>query len=54
MEKPGPWLFLQSTSPQTIADIITHLLFVFVTHMRQQVKYEMKSHKICTGYIINI
>ena len=50
MEKPQPWLFLQSTFPQTSADIIAHLLFVFVIHTRQQVKHEMKSHKTRTGY----
>ena len=42
--KSQPWLFLQSTFPHTDADIIAHLLFVFVIHMRQQVKHEMKSH----------
>ena len=26
MEKPQPWLFLQSTFPQTGTDIIAHLL----------------------------
>ena len=35
------WLF---------SEIPTHLLFVFVIHMRQRVKHEMKSHKTCTGY----
>ena len=29
----------------------THLLFVFVIHMKQQVKHEMKSHKTCMCYI---
>ena len=53
MEKPQPWLFLQSTFPQTSADIIAHLLFVSVIHMRQQVKHEMKSHKTHTGYIVD-
>ena len=38
--------------PHTDADIIAHLLFVFVIHMRQQVKHEMKSHKTRTGYIL--
>ena len=30
-----PLLFLQSIFPHTDADIIAHLLFVFVIHMRQ-------------------
>ena len=46
MEKPQPWLFLQSTFPQTDADIIAHLLFVFVIHTRQQVKHEMNSYRL--------
>ena len=36
--------------PHTGADLIAHLLFVFVIHMRQQVKHEMKSHKNQTSY----
>ena len=46
MEKPQPWLFLQSTFPQTGADIIVHMLFVFVIHMRQQDKHEMNSYRL--------
>ena len=46
MEKPQPWLFLQSTFPHTDADIIAHLLFVFVIHTRQQVKHEMNSYRL--------
>ena len=45
MEKPQPWLFLQSTFPQN-ADIIVHLFFVFVIHTRQQVKHEMNSYRL--------
>ena len=44
--KPQPWLFLQSTFPQTGADIIAHLLFVFVIHTRQQVKHEINSYQL--------
>ena len=29
-----PWLFLESTLPHIDADIIAHLLFVIVIHMR--------------------
>ena len=47
--KPQPWLFLQSTFPQTGADIIAHLLFVFVIHTRQQVKHEMNLYRLHTS-----
>ena len=33
MEKPQPWLFLQSTFPQTSADIIAHL-FLSLSSMK--------------------
>ena len=36
--------------PHTGADLIANLFFVFVIHMRQQVKHEMKSHKNHTSY----
>ena len=32
--------------PHTDADIIAHLLFVFVIHMRQQVKHEMNLYQL--------
>ena len=41
---PQPWLF---------CEIPTHLLFVFVIHMRQQFKHEMKSYKTHTDYRYN-
>ena len=44
--KSQPWLFLQSTFLHTDVDIIAHLLFVFVIHMRQQVKHEMNSYRL--------
>ena len=40
--KSHPWLFLQSTFPQTDAEVITHLLLFFCIHTRQQVKHEIK------------
>ena len=46
LKPPQPFigLFLQSTFPHTDADVIVHLLFVFVIHTRQQVKHEMNSY----------
>ena len=44
--KSQPWLFLKSTFPHTDADTIAHLLFVFVIHMRQQVKHEIKNDNV--------
>ena len=32
--------------PHTGADLIAHLLFVFVIHMRLQVKHEIKNNNV--------
>ena len=34
--------------PYTDADIIAHLLFVFVIHMRQQGKHEIKNNNVAS------
>ena len=44
--KSQPWLFLQSTFPQTGADAITHLLFVFAFQSWLQVKHEIKNNTV--------
>ena len=36
MEKPKPWLFLQSTFPQTGADIIAQLLEIPIIKLKLQ------------------
>ena len=36
MEKAQPWLFLQSTFPQTGADIIAHLLEIPIIKLKLQ------------------
>ena len=36
MEKPQPWLFLQSTFPQTGADIIAQLLEIPIIKLKLQ------------------
>ena len=41
-----PWLFLQSTFPQTGADVIAHLLFVFAFQSWLQVKNEIKNNTL--------
>ena len=46
MEKPQPWLFLQSTFPQTGADVIAYLLFVFAFQSWLQVKHEIKNNTV--------